>query len=116
MVDAGTLATTAQVLLMTGENAGTNQILEANTNIAILWAESELYIDTSTDYVANYANATIVPANIKQALSLCVSSRAAWFLVNQDQDNWSLATSQSKLNVLDAIYKKNLKRIMEVDL
>jgi len=46
MVDAGTLATTAQVLFMLGENAGANQILEANTNYAILMAESEIYLRT----------------------------------------------------------------------
>ena len=112
MADTGTLATTAQVLFLTGENAGTNQILEANTNYAILMAESILYLETDYDWVANYAT---VPANKKQALATVAAARAAMILINQDQNNWQLATSQSKLNVLDDLYTETLKRIKEVD-
>jgi len=113
MVDAGTLATTAQVLLAIGQDASAAQILEANTNIWILQAEALIFLETDTDYVANYAT---VDANVKQALALCASSKAAMLGINQDQDNWGLATTQSKLNVLDATYKATLKRIKEVDL
>ncbi len=76
MTDEGTLATTAQVLFMVGENAGANQILIDNTNIAILMAEAQIFLETDTDY----ANATIyaaLDANVKQALALCASSKAA---------------------------------------
>ena len=113
MVDAGTLATTAQVLMMVGENAGANQILEANTNYAILMAESEIYLRTSSDFVTNYAS---IDANLKQALAKCASAKAAMILVNQNQNTWQLATAQSKLNVLDALYKETIKRIKETDL
>ena len=113
--DEGTLATTAQVLLAIGQRASAAQILEANTNIWILQAEALIFLETDTDY----ANATIYAAlstNIKQALALCASSKAAMIAINQDQDNWQLATTQSKLNVLDALYKESLDRIKEVDL
>ena len=45
MADSGTLATTAQVLLAIGEGASANQILEANTNIWILMAESDMEVE-----------------------------------------------------------------------
>ena len=113
MVDAGTLATTAQVLFMTGENAGANQILEANTNYAVLMAESLLYLETSSDFVTNYAS---VDAQLKQALAMAASAKAAMILINQDQNNWKLSTTQSKLNVLDVLYKETIKRIKETDI
>jgi len=115
MVDAGTLATSAQVLLAIGDGASATQILEANTNIWILQAEALIYLETDTDY----ANATIyaaLSANVKQALALCASNKAAMLAINQNQNSWTLATAQSKLNVLDATYKATLKRIKEVDL
>ena len=113
MVDAGTLATTAQVLFMTGENAGANQILEANTNYAVLMAESLLYLETNSDFVTNYAS---VDANLKQALALYASATAAILLINQNPNSWQLATAQDKKNVLDTYAKQALKRIVEADI
>ena len=103
MVDAGTLATTAQVLLAIGQNATAAQILEANTNIWILQAESLMSSTVQYDLVANYATFT---AYQKQTLALAASSKAAMIGINQDQNAWSLATTQSKLNVLDSLYKE----------
>jgi len=108
MSDAGTLATTAQVLLSLGENAGDNQILEANTNYAILQAESLISSLVDYDLVTNYATFT---AYQKQALALCASSKAAMILINQNQNSWGLATAQSKLNVLDSLYKESIEII-----
>ena len=104
MTDSGTLATTAQVLLSIGEEASTAQVLEANTNIWILYAESEMEeafggIGATPELVANYGSIT---ASYKQWLAVKAANRAAWHAINQDQNNWGLATSQSKLNVLDA--------------
>ena len=113
MADEGTLATTAQVLFMTGENAGANQILEANTNYAILMAESLIKLECDHDFVDDYAN---IEANDKQALALAASAKAAMILINQNQNSWQLATSQSKLNVLNALYKESINRIKEIDL
>lgn len=113
MADEGTLATTAQVLFFLGENAGTNQILEANTNYAILMAESLIFLETDHDFVDDYAN---VNANLKQSLALCAAAKSAMILINQDQNVWQLATSQSKLNVLDSLYSETMKRIKVVDL
>ena len=115
MADEGTLATTAQVLLAIGANASADQILEANTNIWILQAEAAIFLETDTDY----ANATIyaaLAANVKQALALCASSKAAMLAINQNQSSWGLATAQSKLNVLDFQYNETLDRIKAVDL
>ena len=104
MTDAGTLATTAQVLLAIGQNGSTAQVLEANTNYWILMAESEMEIafGDSPGLVANYASIT---ASKKQWLAMVASHRAAFYAINQDQANWELATTQSKLNVCDAIWK-----------
>ncbi len=113
MADEGTLATRAQVLFMLGENAGANQILEANTNYAILMAESLIFLETSSDFVTNYAS---IDAQLKQSLAMASSAKAVMILINQDQDNWQLATTQSKLNVLDTLYKETIKRIKETDI
>ena len=105
MADVGTLATTAQVLLAIGENASASQILEANTNIWILQAESLMSSTVDYDLVANYATFT---AYQKQLLALAASSKAAMIGINQNQNTWQLATSQSKLNVLDSLYKESM--------
>ena len=103
MADEGTLATTAQVLLAIGQNASAAQILEANTNIWILMAESEMEraFGDNIGIVANYAS--ITAAN-KQWLATIAANRAAFYGINQDQQSWQLATTQSKLNVCNSIW------------
>lgn len=106
MVDSGTLATTAQVLLSIGKDASAAQILEANTNIWILYAESDMEkafgsTGSSPGLVANYGSIT---ASYKQWLASVASDRAAFHAINQDQNNWQLSISQSKLNILDATW------------
>ena len=108
MTDSGTLATTAQVLLAIGQSASAAQILEANTNIWILQAESLMSSDVSYDLVGNYASMT---AYWKQMLALAASSKAAMLGINQNQNTWQLATSQSKLNVLNNEYEAAMKII-----
>jgi len=104
MADSGTLATTAQVLLSIGQDPSTAQALEANTNIWILYAESDMekVFGDNIGLVANHASIT---AALKQWLAMVAADRAAWHGINQDQNNWSLATTQSKLNVLNATWK-----------
>jgi len=104
MADSGTLATTAQVLLAIGENASATQILEANTNIWVLMAESDIEktFGDNIGLVANYA--TITAAN-KQWLAMVASHRAAFYAINENQNSWQLATAQSKLNVCDSIWQ-----------
>ena len=107
MVDSGTLATTAQVLLAIGQDGSAAQILEANTNIWILFAESDMEkaFGDNKGIVANYGN---IPAANKQWLAAVSSTRAAWYGINQDQNSWSLAVTQSKLNVCDAVWQEFL--------
>jgi len=104
VADLGTLATTAQVLLAIGNDAGTAQVLEANTNIWILMAESDIekQFGDNVGIVANYAS--ITAAN-KQWLAMVASHRAAFYGINQDQGSWQLSVSQSKLNVCDSIWQ-----------
>jgi len=104
MTDSGTLATTAQVLLAIGADASAAQILEANTNYWILMAESDMEkaFGGSIGLVANY---TTIKAPYKQWLAGVASDRAAWRAINQDQNSWQLATTQSKLNILNATWK-----------
>ena len=103
MTDLGTLATTAQVLLAIGENASAKQILEANTNIWILMAESDMEkaFGNKIGIVANYGNIT---AAHKQWLAMVASHRAAFYAINEHQNSWQLAVTQSKLNVCDSIW------------
>ena len=114
MVDAGTLATSAQVLLAIGNGASAAQILEANTNIWILMAEADMETEAGQNVglVENYGS--ITAAN-KQWLALAASQRAAWYGINQDQDNWDLDTTQSKLNVIDTIWQEAKNRLNDKD-
>ena len=113
MADAGTLATTAQVLLAIGEDASAAQILETNTNIWILMAESEMeVISKKKGLVANYGS---IPTTYKQWLAMMSSARAAMHGINESQGSWQLSTSQSKLNVLDTIWKDGKKQLEDQD-
>ena len=112
--DEGTLATTAQVLLAIGQNGSATQILEANTNIWILMAESDM--EKASDgkgLVANYASIT---ASYKQWLAMVASSRAAFLAINQNQNTWQLAAAQSKLNVINDIWQEFKKDIKDEDI
>ena len=98
MADEGTLATTAEVLLAIGENATATQILEANTNIWIKWAEGDISAIVNNDLVTNYAS---IGTTWKRYLAQVAANRAAFYAINQNQNAWQLATAQSKLNVFD---------------
>ena len=114
MADSGTLATTAQVLLAIGADGSAAQVLIDNTNIWILMAESDMEkASEGKGLVAKYASIT---ATYKQWLAAVASQRAAWYAINQDQDNWDLATTQSKLNVIDSIWQDFLKDIKDKDI
>ena len=105
MPDNGTLATQAQVLLAIGENASATQILETNTNIWILMAESDMEkaFGDKVGLVANYDSKPITAAH-KQWLAMVASHRAAFYAVSSNTSSWDLATAQSKLNVFDSIW------------
>lgn len=111
MADEGTLATTAQVLLAIGANASAAQVLEANTNIWIKMAEADIYAVSGVDFVTQYAS---VKALLKQTLAALASNRAAWYAINQNQNQWGLATSQSKLNVINATWKAGIKQLLSI--
>lgn len=115
MVDSGTLATTAQVLLAIGKDGDATQVLEANTNIWILMAESDMEkeIGNKKGLVANYGNIT---AAHKQWLAMVASHRAAFHAIQNNQNSWSLATAQSKLNVIDSIWQEFKKDIKNKDI
>ncbi len=102
--DEGTLATTAQVLLAIGKNASADQILEANTNFWILMAESDME-KSFGDNIGLVANHASITAANQQWLALVASHRAAFYAINQGQNSWSLATTQSKLSICDSIWQ-----------
>ena len=114
MPDDGTLATTAQVLLAIGANASAAQVLETNTNIWILMAESDMEVEAGNEVeiVANYGSIT---SSYKQWLALVASNRAAFYAISHDQQAWSLSTTQSKLNVVDSIWQDFKKKIIDKD-
>ena len=110
MADEGTLATTAEVLLAIGENASAIQILEANTNIWVKWAEGDMSAEADNDLVANYAS---VGTNWQRYLAEVASNRAAFYAINENQNSWSLATTQSKLNVFDESWQRFTNKMKE---
>ena len=114
MADTGTLATTAQVLLAIGANASAAQILEANTNYWILMAESDMEkLSGKKGLVSNYATIT---ASYKQWLASVASHRAAFYGINHNQNSWTLATAQSKLNVINDVWQEFKKDIKDKDI
>ena len=112
---AATLVTDAQILLSIGANASAAQILSTNTDIWGLMAESDMEkafgrLGKSPGLVANYSSIT---ASYKQWLAGVASDRAAWRAINQNPNTWQLATTQSKLNVLNATWKGFLSDLKE---
>jgi len=112
MADEGTLATTAEVLLAIGQSANAAQILEANTNIWIKWAEADISLEANVDVVANFGD---IGTNYKRFFAAVASNRAAFYAINQDQNAWQLATSQSKLNVINDIWQSARKILANKD-
>ena len=112
MAAAGTLATDAQILLAIGENASVAQVLGTNTDIWILMAEADIYIESGEDFVTDYASVTAVG---KQFLASLASVRAAFYAINHNQNSWQLATTQSKLNVIDNIWQSGIKHLQNSD-
>lgn len=115
MTDEGKLATTAQVLLAIGDGASAAQVLEANTNIWILMAESDMEkafgkLGESPGLVANIGSIT---ASYKQWLAMVASHRAAFYAINQDQNTWGLSTTQSKLSICNNIWKGFLSDLQD---
>lgn len=107
-----TLSTDAQVLLAIGQNASAEQILSTNTDIWGLWAESDMEkaFGDNVGLVTNYSSIT---AALKQWLSMVHSHRTAFHAINQNQNSWDLATTQSKLNVFDSIWLGFLSDLKE---
>lgn len=112
MADAGTLCTSAQTILAIGAGASAAQILEANTNYWVLMAESDIYLESGYDWVTNIATVT---ALTKQTLASLASHRAAFYAINSNPNSWQLATAQSKLNVINYIWKEGLKLLKDKD-
>ena len=112
---AATLSTDAQILLAIGKDASSDQLSSTNTDIWRLFAESDMVVEAGQDigFVANYSN--ITSAN-KQWLAMVHSHRVAWYAINQNQNSWSLATTQSKLNVIDTIWQEFRKKIRDKDI
>ena len=114
MAAAGTLATDAQILLAIGADASAAQISATNTDIWILMAEADMEVEgKGVGLVANYDS---FPAEQQQWLALVASHRAAFYAINQGQNSWSLATTQSKLNVIDTIWQEGKARLSALDL
>ena len=111
---AATLVTDAQILLAIGADASAAHILSTNTDIWGAMAESDMEVESEgKGLVANYATIT---ASFKQWLAMVASHRAAFYAINQDQNTWTLATSQSKLNVCDSIWQDFKKKIANKDI
>ena len=113
MVDEGTLATSAQVLLAIGENATAAQVLEANTNIWIKMAESDM--EKEFDGIGLVTNYATITASYKQWLAKIAVAGASIEGINQDPNSWGLATTQTKLNVHTTTWEKGLKDLTDED-
>lgn len=113
MADEGTLASSAQVLLGIGQSGSTEQVLEANTNIWIKYAESEMSKVAKRDLVGNYGSIT---AYLKQWLAKMAVAGASIEGINQNPNSWQLATTQDKKNVHTATWEKGLRDLQDEEL
>ena len=100
---AATLSTDAQILLAIGENASAAQILNTNTDIWGLMAEADME-KVFGDNVGLVANFSSITAAHKEWLAMVHSHRTAFYAINHNQNAWSLATAQSKLDFCDSIW------------
>ncbi len=96
MAFTATLVTEAEVLLAIGANASAAQVLDTNTTIWANWAEGDMSALANNDLVANVGD---IGTNWLRFFAEVAANRAAWYAINQNQNTWQLATSQSKLNV-----------------
>ena len=103
MAYSGTLCTEAEADLAIGQNPSTAQTLEANLNIWVGWAQADMEkaFGDKIDLVVNFE---IITTAWKPWLAMVCSFRTAFYAIHQEQGNWPLAITQSKLNVCDSIW------------
>ena len=58
-------------------------------------------MELDNDIVTNYGDVTNIG---KRFLAVVAANRAAFYAITQNQNTWGLATTQSKLNVIDNIW------------
>ena len=99
-----TLCTEAEADLVIGANPNAIQTLQANVQIWVLWAESDMEkaFGNNIGLVANFSSITTA---LKPWLAKVCAHRTAFYGINQDQNNWQLATTQSKLNICSSVWK-----------
>ena len=112
MAYSGTLCTEAEADLAIGQNSSTAQTLDTNVSIWVLMAEADMEIEFGNNIglVANISNIT---SALKPWLAKVCSFRAAFYAVNQNQNTWTLATTQSKLNVCDNVWQEFLRNLKD---
>ncbi len=104
MAYTGTLCTEAEADLAIGQNSSTAQTLDTNVSIWVLMAEADME-KAFGDNIGLVANEATTTAALKPWLAMVCSHRAAFYAIQQDQGNWDLSISQSKLNVATSIWK-----------
>ena len=112
MAYSGTLCTEAEADLAIGQNASTEQTLDTNVSIWVLMAEADMEKEFGNNIglVANFGSIT---SALKPWLAKVCSFRAAFYAINQDQNSWQLATSQSKLNVSNDVWQEFLRNLKD---
>jgi len=106
-----TLTVSAGVILKAGNNA--SALTEAQYEILINEAESQLCADTRYDWVTNWA--TLSGAAIGGIAKGAVEDLAAIGVICYDPNVWSLATAQTKVDILHTKYKDATKILEDND-
>ena len=84
-------------------NRHRNKTLDEN-KIQILMVEIAAVLDKTLGNSYDTSKSISITAANKQWLAMIASHRAAFNAINQDQNAWGLATTQSKLNVCDSVW------------
>ena len=100
-----TLAISAGVVLKAGNNASV--LTDDQYEILINEAESQLSADTRYDWVTNWA--TISGAAVGGIAKGAVEDLAALGVICYDPNAWSLATAQTKADILHTKYLMAIK-------
>lgn len=104
MVDAGTLATTANIQYLAGANASATSKAEGYTNVYIKMAEAQLSSAARYDWVTNYASISAIG---KEILRDAAASYAAVKVISYDMSGFtSRQEALTMVNILWAAFQK----------
>ena len=106
-----TLCTSEAIIYKAGNNAS-SEAISSGSIMADFYDEAEgvVVAETRRDWVGGYSS---VASGAKFALADAVSDLAAMKVINYDPNEWTLATAQTKLDVLRDNATRNINTLKD---